>query len=1139
MSQFGRTGAIVAQSYHSYITEKVTLHNIGLASYTRNSLAKFGKETVNGRERTSLDINEYFGGSVPTAELLGDSKILEIFKFDKDNKRYLLKTSAGAGEESIWWSASGDGAMAANSLLDFQTKFDLLQKGFLTDEPAVRMKEAWSNIQTSLSGCITFNATYSVLTCVQTSLIRLYFQSAGRSSTKRGVATQSDAIFAGVPATQTGRSFGMENTLRAETGSYSAPSPGGNKNPENTVAAPMRMSYDSATGKWESGTQQMMIRMLSDVDGVPLKELPNNVDDTAIGEFYEGPLSSEFKVGYGMPVTTENGNPYLFGPNAFGYGISPKEKVLIVNRTPRNFKKGEYVLGSCINGEWIPIGLGLPSTVSKKLTLEWSQIQKFIADAKSFFRNHNDTKKITSEIYEDYVRFNFYDSLDYSVATSLASSGNDLTRLAILNMLKPNLNTNPLEIDAGGRLILESTTKESIPGHTLYVGSTLYKPSLGYLQFFDADTVKEVYGGNNADTRLGYGNLSQKAPDQSYGGGQNFVNAGSVTSSWGMYFSEGYTSASVAKLLAGNKKVVNAFSEAIAANSFPIYKSTTLVFPTQAEGVDPYLYHFPAQFALNASGNQSIFANLLWLAQKSEGIFANNMLKYIADPVKGDWLKVPGKIDTSGIVGKNVYQLSPINPAIVQFTPLSLQLALCSTIIEYDATNDNPINGGYRDLKSNLSYSIPAVWSYKAFGKAWDRLGLTRNNTLIAPWNVGQGRVVTGRIGFGNNLFLVTSANPLTRVFEIPVRKDYPDGGPGILPQDSAGKEFSNVVGIIGARSTVNLTSGGQLSLKTTNNIGLNTFGQVLGGAGENQFNFLGSLGSFFSDNRGKTLLTDNVQWGASNEGPGIYDAFGTTALWCKVYDHCPNTVYDPRYFVPLQFNGSTKALDNTNIEIDVPAYKTNNAVVKSGTIITSVTPTLKKIKNPIRKNMLLTGGGFYCIQNILSANPNGWQIVDGGAGYTETDKIKFGTAIFNPVTDKNGKITSLKISEPPQYGEFSDLNTFKTPLIATTETTRGTGANIKLNSGRIIEKIVHDKIEYYGVQQLTPGDNQGNGDDGGYVRSSKTSTFSLAQNTTGRYDIFYLFVNDILNYTENSLGATYVENEPTAQFVNLEISAN
>jgi hypothetical protein len=1133
MSQFERTGAIVAQSYHSYITENVTLHNIGLASYTRNSLAKFGKEKRNGTERTSPDINEYFGGSVPTAQLLGDSQTLQILKFDKDNKRYLLKTSSGEGEESIWWSASGDGAMAAESLLDFQTKFDLLQKGFLTGEPAIRMKEAWSNIQTSKSGCITFTATYPVLTCNQTSLIRLYFQSAGRSSTKRGVATQSNAIFAGVPATQTGRSFGMENKLNSETGSYPAPNPGGNKDPGNTVAAPMRMSYDSATGKWESGTQQMMIRMLSDVDGVPLKELPDNVDDIPIGDFYDGPLSSEFKVGYGMPVTTENGNPYLFGPNAAGCGISPKEKVLIVNRTPRNFKKGEHVLGSLINGEWIPIGLGLPTTVSKKLTPEWSQIQKFIADAKSFFRNRYDTKRITPEIYEDYVRFNFYASLDYSVATSLASSGNDLTRLAILNMLKPNLDNEPLEVGANGQLVFASTTKEAVPGYHDYVGGTLNQPSLGYLQFFDADTVKEIYGGNNADTKLGYGNLSQLPPDQSYGGGQSFVNAGTVTSSWGMYFPQGYTSSSVSRLLTGSKTVVNALSEADseAGKQFPIYKSTTLAFPTA--NVDPYLYHFPAQFALNASGNQSIFANLLWLAQKTEGIFTNNMLKYMADPVKGDWLKAPGKIDASGIVGKNVYQLSPINPAIVQFTPLSLQLALCSTIIDYDATNDNPINGGYRDLKSNLAY--PTQWSYKALGKAWDRLGITANSQFALEAN----RKVYARIGFGQNLFLYEKANPMTRSFAKPLKEDYPDGGPGILPSKDGGqnKDFSNVVGIIGARSTINLTAGGQLSLKTTNNIGLNTFGQVLGGGGSNEFSFLGSLGSFFTDNRGKTLLTDNVQWGASNEG--VFDAFGTTALWCKVYDHCPNTVYDPRYFVPLQFNGSTKALDNTNIEIDVPVYGANNAIAKPGDIITSSTPTMKKIKNPIRRNMLLTGGGFYCIQNILSANPNGYQIVDGGAGYTDTDKIKFGTAVFKPVTDKNGKITSLVMLDPPQYGEFSDLNTFKTPLIGVPETTTGTGANIKLNSGRIIEKIVHDKIEYYGSQQLTPGDNQGNGDDGGYVRSSKTGTFNLSQNATGRYDIFYLFVNDILNYTENSIGATFVENEPTAQFVNLEISAN
>ena len=1139
MGQFARPGSAIAASYHSYITENKTLHNIGLASYTRNSLVKFGKERRGATEVVSEDINEYFGTAIPTGVLLGDSATLSIMEFDKDNKRYLLKTG-----NDIWFTPSGN----ITNLKKFQEDFDLWQKGFITDDSEKwKLNYVWSKIQTSLSGCITFKADYTVLTCSQSSLVKIYFQSAGRSSTERGIAQQTSVVFAGPPARATGAGWAYGPTQETQPGQYSPPLDGGKNNPQNTVAGNMRMSYDPSTGQWESGTQQAMFRLLTDIEGVPQSDLPSNVDDIDISEFYTGSFSSKFTVGSGMIVTTENGNPYLFGPNTNGCGMSPKEKVIMVNRTPRSYKAGEHVLGSLINGEWIPIGLGMPSTVSKKLTIEWSQIQKFIADAKSFFRNHNDTRDITPARYEDYVRYKFFSSIDsLPNASALTASGNDLQRLAILNLLKPDLTNESIAIGSDGKLVLGSTTKEAVPDYNTYVTGDNYKPSVGYLEFFDADTIKTKLGGNNNDSKLRRGNVSKVTPDQQYNG-SNFVFASNVSSSWGMYFPDGYTSSSVSKVKTGPKNVISAFAQLGFAGMFPIYQNTTLDFAltystagsdednsvtilNDLDLSDPYFYHLPAQFALNCSGNQSIFANLLWVNQNRAGNFASNMLTYAADPVKGDWLKLSS-------ANTDIYKLTPINGGSVQFTPLSLELALCSTVIDYDASNDNPIAGGYRDLKSQLAASS---WTYKALGKAWDRLGITRDTDLIAFWNLASNRIVKGRIGFGNNLFLVSSANPMTRAFEIPLREDYPDGGPGILPE-SKSYEFSNVVGIIGARSTVTMTAGGQLTLTTKNNYGLNSYGTVGGGGGSMDMTFLGSLGSWFTDNRGQTFKNEYVQWGKS-ASTFETNALGTTSLWCRVYDYCPNTVYDPRYFIPLQFNGS-KSLDNSVIDIDVPINGTTKAKITPGTIIDKDYPTIKTIQNPIRRNMLLTGGGFYYIKNILSANPDGITIEDGGGGYTDTDEIKFGTAVFNPVCDGNGKITSLVISQPdgqpPKYGEFADWNVFKTPLVATYTTAGGTGAKIKLNSGRIIEKVMCDKLEYYGQKMLTPDDNDGNGDDGGYVRSSKSTTFDLPANKSGRYDIFYLFINDILNYPEGSAGATYIETEPTAQLVNLEITAN
>ena len=1110
MSQFGRTGAIVAQSYHSYISENVTLHNIGLSSYTRNSFAEFGKERRVGSssneyeaEIISQDINEYFGGSIPSGELLGDNQILSILKFDKSNKRYVLRTSYGAGENSIWWSASGIGGMAAESLSDFQRKFDLLQKGFLTGEAAVRVKEVWTNIQTSLSGCITFNANYSVLTCFQTSLVRLYFQSAGRSSTHRGIAQKDSLMIAAPPRRPTGPQYAYSSTQETGPGSYVPVLEGGSNNPENTVAAPMRMSYDSATGRWESGTQQMMFRLLTDLEGVPVPDLPDDVDSQDMENFYSGALSSAFTVGSGMAMSVENGNPYLFGPNSNGCGPSPKEKVLMVNRTPRNYIKGEMVIASLINGEWIPMGFGLPSTVSKKLEVEWSQIQKYIVNANSFFRDMNNTRYISNQDYENYLRVKFYHTLSSS---PIVNSSNN-ARLNLFGLDDGDV------MDQNGNIDLTSYNVDNAENIDLKD----IIPSTGYLISFDADLIRGTLGGHGERDYLFRTNVSKTPADDldyslPYGINTAF--------NWGLFFQEGYTRGTVAKFKSNVDKSISSVGRA-----YPNEGKLNLTSPVRGVAFDisdSNLYHMPAQIGLNSSTNPTFdFVNLWFIRAKKGFDFVDSLRKYVTSEFKtyGSYLKISDS---------NLYGLKPANSTSVQFSPLPLELAFSDTVLPKDSPNY--FQKGYTSLRIQIEIIFSNLFGLPDYT---DKINQRGDNTILSkfwernnlPARIDLGGGVLSRIGLSDDKLLnVTNGKIEKPPFNEPV------GGPNLIPSTStSSKEKSNVAGIIAAKATINLINGGTITFTTNSYFGLKAYSVTTGGGGDFATTIIGGFVSFVQDLTGQRSESAIRQWGANQEGDS--KSLGTVALFCKIYDHCPNTVFDGTYFVPIQMNPN-----DSSVDFEEPSLNVGSIISKT----TNVTMS----NNDCRRGMLLTGDGFRYIKKTIGIDPTSLEVVEVGDGYSADNTFTFGGGT-NPAIlklKKDGPLSkNIDDYEIVSYGNYTN-STFKDAIFGSvnkgTANGFGTGGSIKFTRGKIRQSIQHDKLESYVETpvNLTPSSNKGLGDDGGYVHSSKTTSFTLTKNTTGKYDIFFFFVNDVLN---TLVGPDYPGNNSLSNYVNLDISAN
>lgn len=1094
-----RSGSTV-RNYHYYVPSDVKLHDIGLASYTRNSLEKFGKRKKNGIEENDPDINEYLSGGIDSIKpiLLGKDATLIIYRFDKETKRYLYTTSDGANEDNIYWSPRG--GVMFQSLETFQQQFDLYQKGWVKDETEVfNIKYIWSKINNSLSGCITFDINnYSILNSPSAGVVQLYFQSRGDGS-QRGIAFQPP-IIAGVGRTATGQEHAFNISESFPIGSLSRPDVGGATNPNNTIAGPMRLHFNRGTGEWESGTTQVYCQVLEDLGGISSVDLPSNVDivdnDT---------LKLPFTSGIGMVMSDEKGNPHLCAPVSFGCEISEKEKIILVNRTPRSFVKGEKILASNVNGSWIPIPLQNGTNVPKKFGLQWSQIQKYIVNAKGFFRDTFD-EPLDHNKYKDLMRGHFYNTL--STLPEINKAKVDLESIKVINLSKVTFDDKgkPIyTVNAGGKVDLSNFPVPNIQ---------LTTPSFNYDQMFDADIISTKLGGNNTLDILRNTNISQtEAYSQEDG-----VAADSVPFSWGMYFPNGYSTADVRRLQS-TTSVTSAYP------SLNIYTGGSLDFTPYTNAFqtdklnlkDLYFYHMPAQIALNASGNQSI----RW--QQLHPINAGKLIQYIQDPFKGDWLKASG--------GKDAYKLTPLSPSKVQFTPLSLELALSSTIIKDEGVGgQNPVNGGYKKLKSNLDYMRTLLGndqvSYRTFGKAWNRLNAGPVN--ISPDGDDS---VRGYIEFGERL---ANRADQTGTVGPPKRVDRPAGGPEILPFDNK-KESSNVVGIIAAKATITLQGGGNLQIKTSNKFGLLAYTKVT--LSNSSWNFFQTGGTLFgSDTGGQNRKYDEIQWGGSI-GDKVED-LGTTALWCAVYDHCPNTAYDGRYFSPLQFNPSGENMDFKQVTLAV------NTTVDKNTL------PIQTENIAIRRSMLLTNGGFGYIRKVIVAGTP--KVEKAGTNYVEGESVTFSLgskpAVFKVASiTGDGGISSIELDPDlgvDALGETKDgiANPFKgdTPLTASIKSDKGTGAKITLDHGKVIEKLYVDRIKQYGeYKKVTPPDNAGQGDDRGFVRQNKSTVFSVEENSTGKYDIFFFFVSDILNHPEAGVGSYYEGGAvPPARYVNLEITA-
>ena len=277
------------------------------------------------------------------------------------------------------------------------------------EEPAVAgdkisKKQFLYDLTTSMSGCIRWSVPIAFDFgggCTPNEVVdfKLYvFDKSQSDNADRRIALRGSPLIVGVPTTAHGISYaGGRPTTGGMKGEYPAVEFGGDTNPNNITTGELSTSYNPNTGKFEAGTSQILARLLTDVEAVALNKLDGGgladdlteADISPTGNYALG----NFTVGEAMPMGVHNGNPYDFGPYFVGGDChkNTKHKIRVVNRCPKPFPKGQIVMCSKIDNEWIIMDFGYKDTDEMFFETGNWRFCSMIANKDAYFKDERHT----------------------------------------------------------------------------------------------------------------------------------------------------------------------------------------------------------------------------------------------------------------------------------------------------------------------------------------------------------------------------------------------------------------------------------------------------------------------------------------------------------------------------------------------------------------------------------------------------------------------------------------------------------------------------------------------------------------------------------------------------------------------------
>lgn len=1215
------------KEYHVFTTEDTGLNYLGIPSYNYSSIIHL-KESLpkttttagpnqGSNNSTINEIETYF--DTPVNEVL-DSLICnhtyapngepKIMHFDKGSLLYVEQNLSQILRVTQDCKSTSNLPTGIPQFLKAYNE-SLYSKGGLTSEGFDKKDiiNIAQKIQNSLSGCITFSVKYKALGCDRIVPIKLRILDKDNADDRRIVVSKGSPVIAGIPTEITGRQYSFSGTNDAPIGVYQDLFEGGIDNPKNAVAGQLDIRYNKTTGKWQSGTHQILARLITDVNSAKIGatdkiDLLTNPDSRSsaydpTNSLYIGQVAT----GIAIPLSMENGNPYMYGPNYIGCKDNTREveKISVHNRSNRIFKKGDVVLASQIDGEWIIQGFDLPTTSTQSTAKIW-QFQKFIVDSDSFFKDEryapndeaengigNYTRNILPNTYEDRARKTYYYLLNKT--DNKPNIFKDLTKDEYSIICRRNFYIQETDF--------EKVDKKEMPKDSEFEEEFQLKPSRLYNQATSFDQLHPTLGGTNTKGNvIGRTNIYKTLPFQT--SDPSLIYQTDLPHFWGPVFPDGFTNVSAQALKQKENLTI------IRNNTDPhkfLGFGQALVLKEQHDAVkegfgifsDPNdfnYYQLPADVGLNGppiSGLTNSSANKFSspierinfaypITDKSDTgeTYGENMFQYFYDLVGGKsdrysyLLYQPTGSPTPA--PEVLFDLKPVNPNRIQFSPLQLHAALSSTNIT--DTSDPRLGNLKLEIDGSKNGHFKQDYSKEQY-LIWPQTFESRNKLEISYIKILDPKV--GQVGkeIGEGLFSFGPYLYSSRYSSSPV------GGPGLLPQENLPYEKSNLIGIIASKNSFSATN--QINFTVKQNFGLPRK-VVVTGAGSLLVSVLGPfLGISSQTGPSSPQQRGTPQWGDRERTDDI-TSFGTTALHVRIFDEWPDnqTYFDGRYFSVLHFNPAVtnnqpseqqveelkctynadkverkdnilivtinakgteperkKYIIETSVDFTEPTLS-NGEIVTFGKIINQSTPLLPmeywKI-NPLRRGALLTNGGFRYFKKVIGLDPNSASVNINnnleppymyGSGYKANDIINFprGAKAIVQQEDLSEDGGILKLSKFIDNGSGFLPQDFPVNSVGGGS---GQGASFQCTQG----KVYYENGIDLGPQQrcpitrLTSSSDQGNK----FIDNDQKTTINIDGN--GKYDAFYFMHNDILHTPLYATNFTAGE----AQYLTLEIS--
>lgn len=996
-----------------------------------------------------------------------------------------------------------------------------------TDNQIANNDETIKNIKNSIEGFVWFPPSgvtandYYSSGCV----LKLYFYAPGQHKNDRTVAHNNSPMITSVPKLPTGRKYlaskSKEARMTQQDSFFSVGTYVGldkrqdtiEEDVQDSVTGPIKLSWNDTLGQWEA-SNQILARLLSDLPpanivGFDLQS--TDTDNINAKKFYDitgDKYMGQKSIGVAMPLSVQNSNPDMFGPNLIKCNSANNvEKIKVVNRSNESFKVGDLILCSFIGCEWIAQKFGTlevkpqPSSVGR-----WG-FYKFMANSDWFFRSTTSgNKEFLPEQCQKYLRFQFFNSLS-NVSSSLSTDMVSKTDVK-------NLNLNNISSYDGG----------------------LYK----YLQTSSFDLTSSSYGGTCTS-----GNSYNKINVQKASTDTDSATYRALPLYWGPVFPDGYSSSYLNVSNNGTATIMAEGRDGTVSSSSQYLSSG--FDATSISNAFVSINEVPADIAINGRYSKTSFP-----IEDTAGIInafnssncATDINSLLNSGTRAYFL-------TTDNSNKNVYGFTPSNPLKVQFSALCAELA-CSDdantlVIQnqfkpgrdfYTASRQALGRSGASSLHGNFILRLPE--SLDTQGSKWDWLYGTSGVRVNLPYVVPYDSYI--------------EKQPLNR----------PLAAPYIFTDDVNINVGANLVGIIAARNTFTKNKGGNLNISAKQLFGL--YGRFLGngGGGSIDFTFLGSIGSFFTDNTSSFKARYAPIWG-STTGDSI-NSFGTTALHAMVWDYWPEkyTTFIPQYFSVAHFNPgvlfsspSTQSgvapendtvtkyvdkIDFSDLDFRVPTYArasgvSTASVVLENAIISSTTklaPDNEWNVNTVRRGQLVTEEGFYYQKRVIGLNISSLSVSDGGGGFNTGDIININndlaihvtavsgsaiqSAMFATDTTFEGKIPNTFLHQKAGSG-FKPSDFKSAYRMQVKSPTGGNNAILNFTQGRAYSKIMYDQ----GPKKRTPITrlSSSSGEGKSRVEETKGTTLGVEDNTgfkyAGQYEAFYFFHNDITHTFNNA----------------------